>query len=105
MPLPFAPARNAPTLLPFTTHIADESLDLIYLDAPFNSKRDYHLLFKTPKGQDRDASITAFEDAWHWETEKDSQAEREFDELLQQPNTDVAEMMKALRTFLGETIG
>ncbi len=34
-----------------------------------------------------------------------SQAEREFDELLHQPNTDVAEMMKALRTFLGETIG
>lgn len=31
-------------------HIADESVDLIYLDPPFNSKRDYNLLFKTPKG-------------------------------------------------------
>ncbi len=31
-------------------HIADESIDLIYLDPPFNSKRDYNLLFKTPKG-------------------------------------------------------
>jgi site-specific DNA-methyltransferase (adenine-specific) len=31
-------------------HVADESVDLIYLDPPFNSKRDYNLLFKTPKG-------------------------------------------------------
>jgi DNA modification methylase len=31
-------------------HIPDESVDLIYLDPPFNSKRDYNLLFKTPKG-------------------------------------------------------
>jgi hypothetical protein len=31
-------------------HIADESVDLIYLDPPFNSKRDYNLLFKSPKG-------------------------------------------------------
>ena len=40
-------------------HIADESVDLIYLDPPFNSKRDYNLLFKTPKGQESDAQITA----------------------------------------------
>jgi hypothetical protein len=45
-----------------------------------------------------EAQITAFEDSWHW----GDQAEREFDELLHQPNTDVAEMMKALRTFLGQ---
>ena len=36
-------------------HVADESVDLIYLDPPFNSKRDYNLLFKTPKGFDSDA--------------------------------------------------
>ena len=36
-------------------HIADESVDLIYLDPPFNSKRDCNLLFKTPKGQESDA--------------------------------------------------
>lgn len=80
------------------TSIAAESVDLIYLDPPFNSKRDYNLLFKSPKGQDSDASITAFEDSWHW----GPQAEGEFDELMHQPNTDVAEMMKALRAFLGE---
>jgi site-specific DNA-methyltransferase (adenine-specific) len=79
-------------------HIADESVDLIYLDPPFNSKRDYNLLFKAPSGHDSEAQIEAFEDTWHW----NQQAEREFDELLHQPNTDVAEMMKALRGFLGE---
>ena len=34
-------------------HIADESVDLIYLDPPFNSKRDYNLLFKSPVGSSR----------------------------------------------------
>ncbi len=79
-------------------HIADQSVDLIYLDPPFNSKRDYNLLFKTPKGHSADAQITAFEDSWHW----GEQAEAEFAELLHQPNTDVAEMIRALRSFLGE---
>ena len=46
--------------------IKDESIDLIYLDPPFNSKRDYNLLFKSPKGHDSDAQITAFADSWHW---------------------------------------
>ena len=64
-------------------YVKDESVDLIYLDPPFNSKRDYNLLFKTPKPPKKsdgkaalkveepqaeyaDASITAFEDTWHW---------------------------------------
>jgi len=79
-------------------HIADESVDLIYLDPPFNSKRDYNLLFKSPKGQTSEAQIEAFEDTWHW----NEQAEREFDELLHQSNTDVSEIMKSFRGFLGE---
>ena len=79
-------------------HLADKSVDLVYLDPPFNSKRDYNLLFKSPKGQQSEAQITAFEDSWHW----GEQAEREFDELLHQANTDVAQLMKALRAFLGE---
>ena len=78
--------------------IAEESIDLIYLDPPFNSKRDYNLLFKTPKGMESDAQITAFEDSWHW----GEQAENEFREIQKQPNTDVAEMMQALRSFLGQ---
>jgi DNA modification methylase len=79
-------------------HGIDETIDLVYLDPPFNSKRDYNLLFKSPKGQQSEAQITAFEDSWHW----GEQAEREFDELLHQSNTDVAQLIKALRAFLGE---
>ena len=79
-------------------HIGDESVDLIYLDPPFNSKRDYNLLFKTPKGHESDAQITAFEDTWHW----GGQAQDEFRELEQCKNTEVAEMMRALRAFLGD---
>jgi DNA modification methylase len=77
-------------------HFPNESVDLIYLDPPFNSKRDYSVLFKTPKGHESDAQITAFEDSWHW----GEQAEREFSELEQSQHTDVAEMMIALRKFL-----
>ena len=78
--------------------IKDESVDLIYLDPPFNSKRDYNLLFKSPKGEISDAQITAFEDTWHWT----NQTAGEFNQILHQSNTDVAELMQALRSFLGE---
>ncbi len=80
-------------------HIKDESIDLIYLDPPFNSKRGYNLLFKTPKGHESDAQVTAFEDTWHW----GEQAEREFDELVHQSSTDVSEMIQSLRRFLKES--
>ena len=78
--------------------LPDEVVDLIYLDPPFNSNRDYNLLFKTPKGHAVDAQITAFEDSWHW----GKQAEQEFDLILHQPRTEVAELMLALRRFLRE---
>ena len=78
--------------------INDESVDLIYLDPPFNSHASYNLLFKTPKGHDSTAQIEAFDDTWHW----GEQAEQEFAELLHQSNTSVSEMMQALRRFLGE---
>jgi site-specific DNA-methyltransferase (adenine-specific) len=86
-------------LIVLREHLADESVDLIYLDPPFNSQRGYNLLFKSPKGHASDAQITAFEDSWHW----GAQAEQEFAELLHQPNTDVAEMIQSLRHFLRES--
>ena len=79
-------------------HIKDESVDLIYLDPPFNSNANYNVLFKTPKGHESAAQIEAFEDTWHW----NEQAEREFGELVRCGNTDVSEMIQALRRFLGE---
>src|ERR1043166_501110 len=79
--------------------IEDRSIDLVYLDPPFNSSATYNLLFKTPKGQRSVAQIAAFEDTWHW----GAQAELEFKDLLRTANTDVAELMQALRKFLGES--
>jgi len=78
--------------------LKDEVVDLVYLDPPFNSKRDYNLLFRSPRGHESEAQIEAFEDTWHW----NRQAEREFDDILHQKNTAVAQMMRALRGFLGE---
>ncbi len=47
-------------------HIADASVDLVYLDPPFNSSRNYNVLFKDEAGKDSESQITAFEDTWHW---------------------------------------
>ncbi len=47
-------------------HFADESVDLVYLDPPFNSSRSYNVLFKDESGHEAEAQITAFEDTWHW---------------------------------------
>jgi DNA modification methylase len=79
-------------------HIADESVDLIYLDPPFNSNADYSLLFKSPSGEKSHAQIEAFEDTWHWTSE----AQQAFDEVMQSGNTDAAELLRALRAFLKE---
>lgn len=78
--------------------IKSQSVDLIYLDPPFNSKANYNRLFRSPNGHTPHAQITAFEDTWHW----GEQAELEFSEIVQQSSTDVSEMMQALRRFLGE---
>ncbi|HTD18324.1 MAG TPA: hypothetical protein VK667_02215, partial [Ktedonobacteraceae bacterium] len=47
-------------------HIQTHSVDLIYLDPPFNSSRNYNVLFKDESGIDSEAQIVAFEDTWHW---------------------------------------
>ncbi len=46
--------------------IATESVDLSYLDPPFNSNATYNVLFRSPKGEESQAQIEAFEDSWHW---------------------------------------
>ncbi|MBI3948364.1 MAG: restriction endonuclease [Armatimonadetes bacterium] len=47
-------------------HIADDSVDLIYLDPPFNSNRDYNVLFKEQSGEPAQAQMKAFTDTWKW---------------------------------------
>jgi site-specific DNA-methyltransferase (adenine-specific) len=46
--------------------IAAQSVDLIYLDPPFNSNAGYNVLFKAPDGSGSAAQIEAFDDTWHW---------------------------------------
>ncbi len=79
--------------------IRDESVDLIYLDPPFNSQANYNVLFKSPSGEKSHAQIEAFEDTWHWEG---GEAELAFDEVIHSGNSDVAEMLRSLRSFLKE---
>jgi len=78
--------------------IADESVDLIYLDPPFNSNASYNVLFKGPQGNESPAQIEAFNDTWHWT----DAAEEAFGEVLHSGNGAAAEMLRAMRTFLGE---
>jgi site-specific DNA-methyltransferase (adenine-specific) len=79
-------------------YIPDESVDLIYLDPPFNSNRSYNVLFKNESGQESEAQITAFEDTWHW----DHTAARTFYELVEIAQPPVVKMIDALRNFIGE---
>ena len=46
--------------------IKDDSVDLIYLDPPFNSNASYNVLFKGRAGTDSAAQIEAFDDTLHW---------------------------------------
>ena len=78
--------------------IRDESVDLIYLDPPFNSNASYNVLFKGPQGNESAAQIEAFDDTWHWT----DTAEEAFGEVLRSGNGAAAEMLRAMRSFLGE---
>lgn len=79
-------------------HIPDESVDLVYLDPPFNSNATYNVLFRSPEGKDSPAQIEAFDDTWHWS----EVAEDAYWQVLHGPNTDAARMLEAMRGFLGE---
>ena len=77
-------------------HIADESIDLIYLDPPFNSKATYNVLFKEKSGENSTAQITAFDDTWHWGIE----SEDAYHEVVIAGGK-LADLLGALRSFLG----
>lgn len=78
-------------------YIASESVDLIYLDPPFNSNRSYNVLFKDELGQDSESQLTAFEDTWHW----DIAAETTYHELVTEATPEISTMISALREFIG----
>jgi len=77
-------------------HIPDESVDLIYLDPPFNSKATYNVLFSEKNGTQSAAQITAFEDTWHWGME----SEAAYHEIVTGGGK-LADLVGALRQFLG----
>ena len=79
-------------------YIAEESIDLVYLDPPFNSNRSYNVLFKEESGKGSESQITAFDDTWHW----GPQAEALYDELVTKINKNVGRMIGALREAIGE---
>jgi len=79
-------------------HIEDESVDLVYLDPPFNSNANYNVLFRAPDGSQSQSQIVAFDDTWHW---TDS-AEAAFDDVMRSGHSDAAEMLRAMRAVLKE---
>ena len=70
-------------------YVPDESVDLIYLDPPFNSNRSYNVLFKEESGKDSESQITAFEDTWHWGED----AQRTYHDLVQDAPANVSTMI------------
>lgn len=78
-------------------YFPNECVDLIYLDPPFNSNRNYNVLFKDESGDQSEAQITAFEDTWHW----GPTAARTFEELVTQAPDRVAKTVAALREIVG----
>ena len=79
-------------------YIDDESVDLIYLDPPFNSARSYNVLFKHESGDAAEAQVKAFDDTWHWGQE----AEHTYHELVTKGLPPVADMIGAMRQFIGD---
>jgi site-specific DNA-methyltransferase (adenine-specific) len=79
-------------------HIKDESVDLIYLDPPFNSRQDYNVLFAEKDGTRSSSQIMAFEDTWEWNMD----AEAAYEEIVERGGR-VSDAMRAFRTFLGHS--
>jgi DNA modification methylase len=77
-------------------YVKDESVDLVYLDPPFNSRQDYNVLFAEKDGSQSSSQIHAFEDTWEWNID----AERAYELIVEQGGR-VADALRAFRTFLG----
>jgi DNA modification methylase len=76
-------------------YVKDESVDLVYLDPPFNSRQDYNVLFAEKDGTRAASQIQAFEDTWEWNAE----SKRVYEELVERGDR-VSDVMRAFHTFL-----
>lgn len=80
-------------------YVPKESVDLVYLDPPFNSNRNYSVIFdRHGTVNDNSAQIEAFEDTWHWTPT----TEQQFKEFVAQAPGRIADALSAFRTLLGE---
>ena len=79
-------------------YVKDETVDLIYLDPPFNSSQDYNVLFAEPTGERSAAQIKVFEDTWHW----DATAAQAYEDVVEKGGKP-SEALQAFRKFLGDT--
>ena len=79
-------------------YIADESVDLVYLDPPFNSNATYNVLFAEHSGEKAASQIKAFEDTWTW----DEEAARSYFETVQ-AGGEVGNALEAFYTLLGDS--
>lgn len=86
--------------------IETKSIDLIYLDPPFQSGKDYNIIFRPGRSEAKGATaqVETFEDTWKWGDEP----ELEFEGLIkgtitqEKPNQKLIELIKAMRNYLGE---
>lgn len=79
-------------------YVRDESVDLVYLDPPFNSRQDYNVLFAEKDGSRSSSQIHAFEDTWEWNLD----SQRAYEEIVETGGR-VADAMRAFHTFLGNS--
>jgi len=77
-------------------YLKDGTVDLVYLDPPFNSAQNYNAFFHEKDGTDAASQIHAFEDTWHWDIE----TKKAYDAVTEQPGK-VSDVMQAFYTFLG----
>jgi DNA modification methylase len=77
-------------------YVKDESVDLVYLDPPFNRRQGYNVLFAEKDGTQAAAQIMAFEDTWEWNQE----SARSYEQIVEGGGR-VAQVMIAFHTFLG----
>jgi len=78
-------------------YIPDNSIDLVYLDPPFNSKKDYNILFKENGGVESEAQIKAFTDTWHWT----QAAENTYHDIVTNGPLKVGQLIGALHDSIG----